>query len=189
MNWSDRDFLEKIIKLCSKGDRQSQQILYKEFYGKMLKVCVRYSTNVDEAKDVLHDGFIKIFEKIDRYDYRGSFEGWVRRIIANTAIDNLRKRRDFLSDYDITENLCEDDFIEEEKYKNISNEQVMKAIQCLSPSYKAVFNMYAFEGFSHKQIAEKLNISEGTSKSNLSKARVRLQEILKECMNKIEVEV
>lgn len=152
---------------------------------------MRYTKDRDTAEEVLQNGFIKVFEKLDTYDDKGSFEGWIRRIMANTAIDAIRKSKKdpLLSDDDskfkddsldrLTEN-------EEISFTEIKAELAMEAISRLSPAYKAVFNLYVFEGYKHKEIAEILNISEGTSKSNYAKAKANLQSILKEKFMKIE---
>lgn len=177
----EREELDKIIRGCKKGHRISQQKVYEMFYGKMLSVCYRYAKNSEEAKDILQNGFIKVFDKIDKYDFTGSFGGWVRRLIVNTAIDHYRKHKnEFLiedeSRIEDTEHWYEDE--SESKYENINIKDVKEAMNTLSPSYKIVFNLYIMEGFSHKEIAEELNISIGTSKSNLAKAKANVRKIL-----------
>lgn len=170
-----------IIEGCALGNRKSQQVVYQMFYGKMLPVCMRYTRNAEEAKDVLQDGFLKVFTNIGKYDFKGSFEGWVRRIIVNTAIDFFRKsKKDFLllgkdqSIEDYTEVVEEE---EEEDYE-FKASQVIEAMQKLSPAYRTIFNLYVFENLTHKEIAEKLGINVGTSKSNFAKAKRNLKKIL-----------
>lgn len=146
---------------------------------------MRYATDRDSAEEILQLGFIKIFEKLDAFDYKGSFEGWMRRIISNTAIDSIRKakRNPFLTDNDEDFKLgAEDPVVEGEELQltKIKAEVAMEAINQLSPAYKAVFNLYVLEEYTHREIAEILGISEGTSKSNLSKAKQNLQRQLKE---------
>ena len=146
---------------------------------------MRYMTDRDSAEEILQLGFIKIFEKLDAFDYKGSFEGWMRRIISNTAIDSIRKakRNPFLTDNDEDFKLgAEDPVVEGEELQltKIKAEVAMEAINQLSPAYKAVFNLYVLEEYTHREIAEILGISEGTSKSNLSKAKQNLQRQLKE---------
>jgi len=180
MDLDNQDILHTIIKGCINGDRKSQKELYKLYYSKMMNVCFRYSKNTDDAQDLLQDGFVKVFSHLKSYDFKGSFEGWIRKIMVNTAIDFYRKNKGiyFVDD--------EDGFILETSrvesadsiYSDFGVDEIMNSIQQLSPVYKAVFNMYVIDGFSHKDIAEQLNISEGTSKSNLSKAKQNLQEIL-----------
>ena len=145
---------------------------------------MRYAKNSDEAQDMVQNGFIKVFAKLDVYNFTGSLEGWIRRIMVNTAIDQIRKnKRDPFSIEDDAriQNLEEDipfDVEETEMETVIKAEKAIKAISELSPAYKMVFNLYVIEGYTHKEIAEYLNISEGTSKSNLAKAKQKLRTIL-----------
>lgn len=179
--------VEKLIKGCIRGDRRCQQRVFEMFYGKMMGVCLRYSKGMDNAQDVLQDGFIKVFKNIKRYNGEGSFEGWMRRIMVNTAIDHFRKDRSstVISDSDYVNDLG-DEAIEEEDNEMIAaikQEEIMKAVQKLSPAYKAVFNLYVIEGYTHKEISEMLGISVGSSKSNLSKAKMNLRKVLKGFIN------
>jgi RNA polymerase sigma factor (sigma-70 family) len=187
----NKEQLKAIIEGCLQNNRRSQEELFKLFYGKMLSVCMRYINDRDTAQEVLQEGFIKIFEKLGAFDYKGSFEGWIRRIIANTAIDAIRKSKKdpYLSDNDNDFKLgAEDTMVEKENLEilDLKAEVAMEAIQQLSPAYRAVFNLYVLEDYSHKEISEMLGISEGTSKSNLSKARLNLQKILNEKFMNIE---
>jgi RNA polymerase sigma factor (sigma-70 family) len=184
-NVVNKEQLEQIISGCLGNDRRSQEKLFKLYYGKMLSVCMRYSTDRDSAEEVVQEGFIKIFDKLEAFDYKGSFEGWMRRIMANTAIDSIRKSKKdpILTDNDEDFKLgASNPMIESEEIElsGIKAEIAMEAINELSPSYKAVFNLYVFEDYKHKEIAEILGISEGTSKSNFAKAKMNLQKILKE---------
>lgn len=161
------------------------------YYGKMLGVCLRYISDRDSAEEVLQEGFIKIFDKLDAFDYKGSFEGWMKRIMANTAIDSIRKHKKdpMLTDNDEDFKLgAADPMIdqEDEEFVAIKAEMALDAIQQLSPAYRAVFNLYVVEEYTHKEIAEILGISEGTSKSNLAKAKMNLQKILKERFDNID---
>jgi RNA polymerase sigma-70 factor (ECF subfamily) len=179
----NKEKLEKIIEGCLRNNRRSQEELFKLFYGKMLPVCLRYIPDRDSAQEALQEGFIKVFEKLGGFDYKGSFEGWVRRIIANTAIDAIRKSKKdpFLTDNDNDFKLgASDPMVEKEEieHMDLKAEIAMEAIQKLSPGYRAVFNLFVLEEYSHKEIAEELGISEGTSKSNLAKAKINLQKIL-----------
>lgn len=169
-----------IIDGCIKGDRSCQSLLYEAMYGKMLGVCMRYASNSDEAKDFLHDGFLKVFKKIKCFKHTGSFEGWIRRIIVNTTIDTLRKKKkmQFNSDSeDSIMNLTDDSepTLVKQNQTNIDAGRIIEMIQDLSPAYKTVFNLYVIEDYSHKEIAETLGISIGTSKSNLAKAKQKLR--------------
>ena len=172
----------EIIKGCIKQDRASQKALYEMLYGKMMGVCLRYARNRDEAKDMLQEGFIKVFSNIRSFANAGSFEGWVRRIIVNTAIDHLRKNKHeylIVSTVRATDTADRADECENDDFlASISKEDILKAVQQLTPAYRTVFNLYVIEGYSHKQIAEVLEISEGTSKSNLAKARFNLKKNL-----------
>lgn len=175
--------LNELIELCKKSDRRAQEQLFRHFYGKMLAVCLRYIQDRDSAQEVLQEGFIKVFDNIKGYDSKGSFEGWVRRIMANCAIDAIRKvRKDtrFSDDANDFKYIPEDDEMEEWDITALKAEAAMEAIQQLSPAYRTVFNLYVLEEYTHREIAEKLGISEGTSKSNLAKAKMNLQNFLKQ---------
>ena len=187
----NKEQLKAIIDGCLQNDRRSQEQLFKLFYGKMLPVCIRYVSDRDTAQEVLQEGFIKIFEKLGAFDHKGSFEGWIRRIVANTAIDAIRKskkdpyRTDNDNDFKIG---AEDLMVDREEMETLDlKAQVdMEAVQKLSPAYRAVFNLYVLEEYSHKEIGTILGISEGTSKSNLAKAKMNLQKILSEKFMKID---
>jgi RNA polymerase sigma-70 factor (ECF subfamily) len=147
----------------------------------MYGICLRYAGSVEDAQDVLHEGFLKIFEKIGQFQARGAFEGWVRRIMVNTALEKYRNRYKIIN---IQDNLKEaDQESYEELADNLTAKELMQFIQDLSPKYRIVFNLFAIEGYSHKEISEMLDITEGTSKSNLSRARVILQEKVKKYYN------
>ncbi|MBN2670009.1 MAG: sigma-70 family RNA polymerase sigma factor [Bacteroidales bacterium] len=184
MNLSDPKDIKEVIDGCIKGNRKYQEILHKSFYSKMLVACLRYASHRAEAEDLLHDGFIKVYQKLSHYNYQGSFEGWIRRIIVNNSIDYLRKKKEFTIDFDgeneylLNKYDDHEDVHEEIRLTNYKAQQIIEAIQQLTPAYKAVFNMYVLEDLSHKEIAEELGISIGTSKSNLSKAKVKIKEIL-----------
>ena len=167
------DNIEHIIKGCVAGKNASRELLYKQFAGKMWAICLRYSQDHDQAKDILQDGFIKIFDKISQFEGRGNFEGWIRRIMVNTALAEFRKHR-YLS-IEAFQNKDYDHEFSENSDCDIAVEELLEVIKELPPQYKMVFNLYAIEGYNHKEIGEMLGISEGTSKSNLSRAR----EILK----------
>jgi len=182
-NVSD-DRLKELIEGCVRNHRKRQESIYKMFYGKMMAICRRYTKNSDQAKDILQDGFIKVFKNIDKFNFEGSFEGWVRRIIVNTAIDFTRKaKNDYLL---MNENQSIDDFDEdlldeddEEPYENpLKVGDVIEGMNKLSKAYRTVFNLYVFDNYTHQEIADALDISVGTSKSNLAKARANLKKIL-----------
>lgn len=176
--------LQQLIKGCLEGDRKAQQAVYKLLYGKMKVVCMRYTRDTDQALDVLQEGFIKVFQNMERYSGAGSFEGWVRRIMVNLSIDRFRKQKnDFLllngstsiEDY---EDVVEDESDVESVDYDFTPEQILEAMQQLSPAYKTVFNLYVFENYTHQDIAEALSISIGTSKSNFAKAKRNMKKIL-----------
>lgn len=166
--------LDEIVKGCIKGQRQAQNDFYKHFARKMYAVCLRYSKDATEAEDILQDGFVKIFSHISSFKNEGSLEGWVRRIIVNTALERFRKKTPLLTSSESYEKVTDlhYDTIE----STISAKELMEIIQKLPPGYRTVFNLYAIEGYSHKEIGEMLGISEGTSKSQLARARGLLQE-------------
>ena len=168
------DNIEDILKGCQKGKRKSQEALFKMYADKMFGVCRYYTKDYTEAEDVLHEAFIRIFGNIAGFRSEGSLEGWIRRIIVNTALEKFRRQNRMFA---ISE---EHNEIEDDKNLTveslISADELMEIIMELSPKYRMVFNLYAIDGYSHKEISEKLNISEGTSKSNLARARTILQQ-------------
>lgn len=166
--------LKKLVHKCKKQDREAQEKLYRQYSGKLYLLCLKYSSNQQEARDVLQDGFLKIFENIGQYKGKGSFEGWMTRIMINTAIKKNKKQRLFLS---INEDLLEQPELEVEE-ESLSLDFLIKSIQSLPPQYRLVFNLYVLDGHSHKEIATMLGISEGTSKSNLARARMQLREYI-----------
>jgi RNA polymerase sigma-70 factor (ECF subfamily) len=185
--------IESIITGCIEKKRSSQERLFKLYYGKLMGVSLRYTKDNDTAQEIVQEGFIKIFDKITKFENTGSFEGWMRRIVVNTAIDYLRKsnRDNWVQENEIN---TKDEYsnpteeIELQNEKEIKAEFAMQAIQELSPAYRTVFNLYVIENYSHKEISELLGISEGTSKSNLSKAKLNLQKIISQHLSSIENE-
>ena len=164
------DNLEEIIKGCQKGKASAQKALYELYAPKMFGVCLQYCKDHTEAEDCLQEGFIKVFNNIKKFRSEGSFEGWVRRIMVNTTIESFRKKKPVSSLEDVTMVPVEDAEADEDA-ELIDAEEVYKIIRELPSKYRMVFNLYALEGLSHKEIAEILDISVGTSKSNLSRAR------------------
>lgn len=185
MNVSEKPTEEELIKGCISNDRKCQQKVYELFYGKMMGACLRYAANQEEAKDILQDGFIKIFEKIKLYKGSGSLEGWIRRIIINTAIDRFRKNQQthtLIDRHQRIEMIDSHDHEEDEDLivAEINPQEILKLVQQLTPAYRTVFSLFVVDGYSHKQIAEELGISEGTSKSNLAKAKARIRSLIHE---------
>ncbi|HQV59216.1 MAG TPA: RNA polymerase sigma factor [Chitinophagaceae bacterium] len=166
-----------LINGCMEDNRRMQEEMYRRFSPRMYAVCLRYAGNAEEAEDILQEGFIKVFKKLDSFRREGSFEGWVRRIFVNTAIEHFRRKRYLMPVTEKEENIIEG------KYTSVLDElgakDIMALIQKLSPGYRTVFNMYVVEGYTHKEIAEMLGISEGTSKSQLSRAKVILQDMVR----------
>lgn len=166
-----------LINGCIEGNRKMQEELYQRFSPKMYAVCLRYASNTEEAQDILQEAFIKVFRKIGSFRGDGSFEGWIRRIFVNTAIEHFRRRRYLQPVTEREENTIEGKSIN--ALDGLAEKDILALIQELSPGYRTVFNMYVIEGYSHKEIGEMLGISEGTSKSQLSRAKVILQEMVK----------
>ena len=164
--------LKKLIYLCKQQDIWAQEKLYRMYSGKLFTLCLKYSGSYEDAEDNLQDSFLKIFEKISQYKGTGSFEGWMTRIVINTALSKASNQTVFLT---IKEDFVEDTDVELDE-EAISTDFLIKIIQELPQRYRHVFNLYAMEGHTHKEIAEILKITEGTSKSNLARARQKLRE-------------
>ena len=167
---------KELIKGCIREDRYHQQELFRRYAGKMLVVCMRYTRHEMEAEDILQDAFIKIFDNITRFEFKGSFEGWVRRIVINTALKNYSKKS-FKQEQIGLENYPELP-LEPEVYAHLQEEELLRLIAKLPEGYRLVFNLYAVEGYSHKEIADMLGIQESTSRSQLVKARKMLQAMI-----------
>lgn len=168
--------LDHLYEGCKAGDPRAQEMLYRALASKMLGVCMRYVNNTAEAEDILQTGFIKVFTHIASFRGEGSFEGWVRRVMVNTAVEAYRKNRRIVPATDLGE--VTDIPQQWEVIDTLECEDLLTIIRALPDGYRMVFNMYAIEGYTHKEIARILHISEGTSKSQLSRARNWLQEKL-----------
>jgi len=158
---------KKLIKKCKQGDLKSQSQLYQLYVDKLFAMCLKYSRNYAEAEDNLQDGFITIFNKIGQYKFQGSFEGWLKRIMINTALQRYRERNVLNL---VTDKIPADIAVSVDE-ESVSLDFLLKIIQELPNKYRMVFNLYVLDGYSHKEIAEVMKISTGTSKSNLSRAR------------------
>ncbi len=183
----------QLIEGCRNGSRKAQEDVFNAIYRRLLSVCRRYAKDDDEAKDILQNGFIKVFKSVENYKGDGSFEGWIKRIVINTAIDNYRRKKvkPVVVDSEMTDRVgsnMEDEQEDESVYQQIPVNVVLDSVQKLSPAYRTVFNLYVLEGYNHNEIAEMLDISVGTSKSNLSKARLNLRKMLKPLVDKISQE-
>jgi RNA polymerase sigma factor (sigma-70 family) len=171
-----------LVSECIKGNARAQRELFDKFARKMMSVCLRYSKNTEQAEDVLQDGFVKVFFKLKDYKGEGSLEGWVRRIIVNTALDQIRKDLKFSNNSsfdDVDYKINYNDFT----FEKLVAEDLMKMVQAMPNGYKMIFNLFAIEGYSHAEIADTLGISENTSKSQYSRARAYLKERLEKINN------
>jgi len=160
--------LEKLIQRCAKNDRKAQEEIYRLYAGKLFALCLKYSRNKTEAEDNLQDGFIQIFNKVNQFKHKGSFEGWMKRIVINTALQKYREKNVLNL---ISNAVVEEMTVIEVDEEEISLDYLLDLIQELPNQYRLVFNLYVLDGYSHKEVAKALQISEGTSKSNLSRAR------------------
>jgi RNA polymerase sigma factor (sigma-70 family) len=167
--------IDELIARCKAGERKAQELLYKQFAAKMLGVCMRYAVDKMEAEDMLQNGFMKVFKKLDDYRGDGAFEGWVRRIMVHSSIEYYRKHHKMVQVMDVTE-MNNEPSVNPAAMANMGVKDLMNIIQKLSPGYRMVFNLYAIDGYSHKEIAEIVGITEGASKSQLSRARTILKE-------------
>lgn len=165
--------LEQLIKKCINQDAKAQSQLYKQYASKLFSVCLKYSKNYAEAEDNLHDAFITVFSKIDQYKNKGSFEGWLKRITINTS---LQRYRENVGVFDIVNEGNIEDVTVDINDEELSIDFLLKIIQELPDRYRLVFNLYVLDGYSHVEISELINISSGTSKSNLARARMILKE-------------
>ncbi|HMG14817.1 MAG TPA: sigma-70 family RNA polymerase sigma factor [Saprospiraceae bacterium] len=165
-----------IISACLAKQAWAQQKLYEQYYPKLMAISLRYASGEDEALDILHEGFIKIFKNIDKYQPNTSLIAWMKTIMINTAIDQYRKNSKHRTEnidavYDLAQRGAD-------AVSMVNEQDIMKCIQSLTPAYRSVFNLYVIEGYSHKEIGELLNITESTSRSNLVKARAKLKDML-----------
>ena len=175
--------LRPYIEACQLGERRAQRFIFERYYRLMFGVCLRYMSDQDSVNDVVQEGFLKVFNNIGGYTFKGSFEGWMRRIMVNTAIDAIRRKNSagwVLGDEQSFEPVDEDGGweIEEEEDATFTVHDVLDAMEHLTPMYRAVFNLYVFDNLGHQEISDRLGISVGTSKSNLAKARRNLRSIL-----------
>ncbi len=159
---------------CVEGDQLAQRKLFEKYAPKMMGVCLRYTRDVEQAEDVMQDAFVKVFTKLDKYSGEGSLEGWVRRIMVNTALDHIRRNTKFNANVsmDDVEYKVESD---SDALGSLMEEDLLKLIQEMPDGYRTVFNMFAIEGYSHKEIGEQLGVSENTSKSQYSRAKAYLR--------------
>jgi RNA polymerase sigma-70 factor (ECF subfamily) len=179
------DFLEEtkiLIQSCIAGDRNAQNKMYHLFAPKMFAVCLRYSKNREEAEDILQEGFIQVFKSLGTFKFSGSFEGWIRKIIMYSAIASYRAQSKMHAVVNIESISNADDMNNDDVISRLGKKELLKMVQALPPKYRMVFNLYVFEGLKHREIANALGITEGTSKSNFFDAKVILQKTVLNCM-------
>lgn len=173
---------QELIEGCKNGDRKAQRALYDQYSSRIYGCCLKYAPNAIEAQDILQDSFITIYNKIEQYDYKGSFEGWCKRIAINTALQRYRTAKIYsLEDQSI---LIEDEPVEVSDLEEITLKELLAMIQHLPDRYRMVFSLHTMDGYNHKEIAAMMGITEGTSKSNLSRARQNLQQMINEWREK-----
>lgn len=165
--------LEELIRGCSRNERGAQEALYKQFYGRMMGVVRRYIDFPEQAEEVLNNGFLRAFQKIEQYTYKGSFEGWLRKIVFHAVADYVKQNAKYNNQIVLVE---KDQLLKKDLADNLYYDQLLALIQSLPSSTRNVFNMYVLDGYPHKEIAEILGISEGTSKWHLSEGRRLLRE-------------
>jgi len=170
-----------LINGCLAGNRRIQELLYKRFAPKMYAVCLRYANNSDDAQDLLQEGFIKVYRNLEKFRKEGSFEGWIRRVFVNTAIEHYRRKVNLNTIGEKEERTIEDSAWN--VLDQLAEKDIIQLVQELSPGYRSVFNMYVIEGYSHKEIGGILDISEGTSKSQLARAKAILQKKVQEFLD------
>ncbi|WP_124979109.1 RNA polymerase sigma factor [Nonlabens xiamenensis] len=168
---------KELVYSCQQGHRKAQQELYNLYASKLFASCVKYAPNYQEAQDILQDSFITIFKKIHQFENKGSFEGWMKRITINTALQRYRGAKVYQLD---PEEQLEDEAVEVDDTTDISLDRLLEMIQDLPDRYRLVFSLYELDGYSHQDIAEMLEISTGTSKSNLARARQSLQKMIRQ---------
>lgn len=178
MNLPDSKEVQELVRLCKKGHRISQERLFKLSYPLALNVSRRFTNDLEEAKSVVNEGMLKVFQQLDRYSPEMSFGGWVRRIIVNSAIDHYRRVKRYRDRYVDYEGDELSHRFDEGILDKISADEILTLVQELPPAYRLVFSLYAVEGYNHREIAEQLGISEGTSKSNYAKSKAKMQKAL-----------
>ncbi len=168
---------EQLVAGCLKGEPIAQKALYQAYARKMMSICMRYAHNREQAQDILQDGFVKVFQKMDHFRADGPLGGWIARTMVNTALDHIRRNKPFDHSLDLTEaeHLHAEDA---HAVSAMTTAELMELIQALPPGYRTVFNLFAIEGYPHKEIAAMLGISENTSKSQFMKARAYLRKLL-----------
>lgn len=168
---------EELISYCLQGDRFAQKSLFEKYAGKMMATCLRYATDRSDAQDILQEAFIKVFKNLKNFEKKGSFEGWIRTIVINTAL-NKKNKLSFSREKHVEENFLDVNNYEPSVISRLTADEILKFIDKLPEGYRIVFNLYVVEGYSHKEIGKLLDIKEASSRSQLAKARRMLQEII-----------
>lgn len=177
-NFQNKQHLSKILKRCSKGNRKAQEHLYSNYYGYAMSVALRYSRSSIDAEEITNDAFFKVFTKIELHNTEKNFKSWLRKVLINTALDHYRankKNNNLILLEDV-----HDSSEEEVHLDNVEAEKIIELLQTLSPMYRMVFNLYIIEGYNHDEIAKKLGITAGTSRSNLTRAKQKIRELIKD---------
>ncbi|MFO7670968.1 MAG: sigma-70 family RNA polymerase sigma factor [Bacteroidales bacterium] len=176
--------LDILLEGCKRGKPKSQEALYKRFSAAMYGICLQYASGEEDAQDIMQEGFLKVFRKLDQVNNPAAFPGWIRRVMINTALEKYRSQIHLQRIDDVKE--AAEKAMDDRIFENMTCQELVALIQTLTPQYRIVFNLYAIEGYSHKEISEELGISVGTSKSNLSRARTILQEKIKHKYGTVE---
>lgn len=172
--------LPDLLAGCLRNHQRSQELLYRQFYGYAMGICLRYAPTREGALEVLNDGFLKVFTRLDQYDSAQPFKAWLRRILINTAVDHYRQEARHFYHEDVERADQAPASESADAYSRLAHDELMGLIQRLSPAYRLVFNLYVIDGFTHDEIAGQLGISVGASKSNLARARENLRQLLKQ---------
>ena len=168
---------KELVAGCVRNDRRFQELLYRKYFAKMMAMCLRYTRDREQAMDIVNNGFLRVFKKLDTFQFRGSLEGWVRRLVYHSISDYFKKNAKYIQHIVLEE---KDDSCHEKAYQNLFFEDILKMIDRLPPATKDVFKLYAIEGYTHAEIATNLGISVGTSKWHLSNARAKLKSMLEQ---------
>ena len=172
---------EKLVNGCLRGESSFQRALYEKYKVQLFRVCLRYAKDRPEAEDMLQDGFIKIFSDLHQFSRQGPLGAWLRRVVVNVALQHLRKKKKLIADVEMDQ-ISDDYKVDAAVFSEMNLKALTKLIQQLPTGYRVVFNMFVIEGYSHKEFAEQLKISENTSKSQLSKAKATLRRMLQKIM-------
>ena len=173
--------VQEWIRACREGNARAQRKFFKHFYGPVMCICMRYAGSTDEAADMLNEGFLKVFSNLDKYENTGSFEAWLKRVVCNAALDYRRrfvKKVDFVNIDEMPDTQQIADDAVDDAVARISSQELVELIQQLPPVTRTVFNMFVFEGFSHRDISQELNISENTSAWHVNSARTKLKDAI-----------